>query len=210
MPDTETIRLILHPVDAAEARRIRNRTQTAEDQWADDYPFEGDIVALGAFLAASERDGEQRPFGYYRITQRSGGQAIGGIGFKGAPADGVVEVATDWRLSCPRTWLCSRGPDSAHDGRSQPWCGAGARRHCSEQRRIPAHARACRVRLRSRGRRPAPLRVQRRLNRAGSSLPWPLQDNPPGPRSSHSAVRDLTGTRIPIRSSRAPPDTMAV
>lgn len=97
MPDTETIRLILHPVDAAEARRIRNRTQTAEDQWADDYPFEGDIVALGAFLAASERDGEQRPFGYYRITQRSGGQAIGGIGFKGAPADGVVEVATDWR-----------------------------------------------------------------------------------------------------------------
>lgn len=84
MPDTETTRLILHPVDAAEARRIRNRTQTAEDQWADDYPFEGDIVALGAFLAASERDGEQRPFGYYRITQRSGGQAI-------------VEVATDWR-----------------------------------------------------------------------------------------------------------------
>ena len=92
MPDIETTRLVLHPVDAAEAGRIRNRTQTAEDQWADDYPFEGDIVALGAFVAASERDGEQRPFGYYRITQRSDGQAIGGIGFKGPPDNGVVEV----------------------------------------------------------------------------------------------------------------------
>ena len=92
MPDIETTRLILHPVDSAEAGRIRNRTPTAEDQWADDYPFDGDIVALGAFVAAGERYGEQRPFGYYRITQRSDGQAIGGIGFKGAPDNGVVEV----------------------------------------------------------------------------------------------------------------------
>ena len=42
-------------------------------------PFEGDIVALDAFVAASERDGEHRPFGYYRITQRSERQAIGYI-----------------------------------------------------------------------------------------------------------------------------------
>ena len=83
MPDIETTRLILHPVDSAEAGRIRNRTPTAEDQWADDYPFDGDIVALGAFVAAGERDGEQRPFGYYWITQRSDERAIGGVGFKG-------------------------------------------------------------------------------------------------------------------------------
>ena len=92
MRDIETTRLILHPVDAAEAGRIRNRTPADEDRWADDYPFEGDIVALGAFVAASEGDGEQRPFGYYRITRRSDGQAIGGIGFKGPPDKGVVEV----------------------------------------------------------------------------------------------------------------------
>ena len=92
MPDIETTRLILHPVDSAEAGRIHNRTPTAEDQWAADYPFDGDIVALRAFVAATERDGEQRPFGYYRITQRSDRHAIGGIGFKGPPDNGVVEV----------------------------------------------------------------------------------------------------------------------
>ncbi len=43
----------------------------------------GGIVAPGAFVAAGERDGEQRPFGYYWITQRSDERAIGGVGFKG-------------------------------------------------------------------------------------------------------------------------------
>lgn len=92
MPDMETPRLILHPVDAAEGLRIRDRVRTAEDSWAEDYPFEGDIMALNMYVAASERDGEQRPFGYYRITRRSDGRAVGGIGFKGQPDDGAVEV----------------------------------------------------------------------------------------------------------------------
>ncbi len=92
MPDIETSRLSLHPVDAEEARRIVERAPASEDRWAADYPFEGDLAGLGAFLAASARAGEQRPFGYYRITLRSSGQAVGGIGFKGAPVDGVVEV----------------------------------------------------------------------------------------------------------------------
>jgi RimJ/RimL family protein N-acetyltransferase len=92
MPDIETSRLSLHPVDVVEARRIVERAPTSEDRWAADYPFEGDLAGLGAFLAASERAGEQRPFGYYRISLRASGQAVGGIGFKGAPVDGVVEV----------------------------------------------------------------------------------------------------------------------
>jgi RimJ/RimL family protein N-acetyltransferase len=49
-------------------------------------------VAPGAFVAAGERDGEQRPFGYYWITQRSDERAIGGSASKGAPENGVVEV----------------------------------------------------------------------------------------------------------------------
>ena len=36
-------------------------------------------MALDAFVAASERHGEQRPFGYYRITQRSERQVSGYI-----------------------------------------------------------------------------------------------------------------------------------
>lgn len=93
MTDIDTARLTLHPVDLAEARRISDQDRSAQDQWADDYPFDGDLRAVGAFVAASERYGEQRPFGYYQVIRRSDGQAIGGIGFKGAPNDdGVVEV----------------------------------------------------------------------------------------------------------------------
>lgn len=90
--DLLTEHLTLHAVDVDEARRVRARTPRTDDSWADDYPFDGDLAALGAFLHASERFGEQRPFGYYRIARRADGVAIGGIGFKGAPTDGVVEV----------------------------------------------------------------------------------------------------------------------
>lgn len=92
MPAVVTPRLTLHPVDAVEARRIHTRAPTAGDRWSEDYPFEGDIAALTVFLAACEREGDQRPFGYYRITRRSDRNAVGGIGFKGRPADGAVEV----------------------------------------------------------------------------------------------------------------------
>lgn len=92
MPDIETTRLTLHPVDLAEARRIRERARENDDCWADDYPFDGDIMALDNFVAATEHNGDQCPYGYYRITRRSDGRAIGGIGFKGQPNEGVVEV----------------------------------------------------------------------------------------------------------------------
>ena len=36
--------------------------------------------------------GEQRPFGYYRITRLADGRAVGGIGFKGQPDGGCVEI----------------------------------------------------------------------------------------------------------------------
>lgn len=92
MPDLETRHLVLHPVDLLEAERILGRAPAPVDKWAEDYPFEGDIVALTVLAAAWARDGEQRPFGYYRIDRRSDGRAIGGIGFKGRPVGGVVEV----------------------------------------------------------------------------------------------------------------------
>ena len=91
--DIQTARLILHPVDVVEARRIRDRNPSTQDLWAVDYPFDGDLRALGAFVAATERYGEQRPFGYYQVIRRADGQAIGGVGFKGPPGDdGAVEV----------------------------------------------------------------------------------------------------------------------
>ncbi len=90
--DEETARLDLHAVDEAEARRLRDAAPGAGDLWADGYPFGGDLAALGALLRATERDGEQRPFGYHQIRVRADGRAVGGVGFKGQPVEGVVEI----------------------------------------------------------------------------------------------------------------------
>jgi len=90
--DVRTSRLQLHAIDVAEAERIIARSAGAADAWAADFPFEGDLVAVGAFLRATGAGGEQRPFGYYRITRLTDGLAIGGIGFKGQPEDGCVEI----------------------------------------------------------------------------------------------------------------------
>jgi RimJ/RimL family protein N-acetyltransferase len=92
MTDLRTPRLQLHAIDAAEGERIVARTAGPTDAWADDFPFEGDVGAVGGFLRATAALGEQRPFGYYRITRLSDGQAIGGIGFKGQPDGGCVEI----------------------------------------------------------------------------------------------------------------------
>ena len=90
--DLETPRLRLHAVNLAEAHRISARQADASDTWADDYPFEGDLIAVSNFLRRSAMLGEQQPFGYYRITRTLDGRAIGGIGYKGQPEHGYVEL----------------------------------------------------------------------------------------------------------------------
>ena len=92
MTDVRTSRLQLHAIDVAEGERILARRAAPADAWADDFPFEGDIGAVGGFLRATAALGEQRPFGFYRITRISDGRAIGGIGFKGQPDGGCAEI----------------------------------------------------------------------------------------------------------------------
>jgi RimJ/RimL family protein N-acetyltransferase len=87
-----TPRLQLQAIDVAEAERIVARSAGPADSWADDFPFEGDVGAVGGFLRVTATQGEQRPFGYYRITRSADGRAIGGIGFKGQPDGGSVEI----------------------------------------------------------------------------------------------------------------------
>jgi RimJ/RimL family protein N-acetyltransferase len=92
MSDVRTSRLQLHAIDVAEADRIVARRAGPTDVWADDFPFDGDVGAVGMFLQASATHGEQQPFGYYRLTRVSDGKAIGGVGFKGQPDSGCVEI----------------------------------------------------------------------------------------------------------------------
>lgn len=87
-----TERLILHPIDAAEAERIVARQPGPEDSWAPDFPLGGDVIGLTAFLRAMAAEGDQRPFARYRITRTADGRAVGGIGFKGQPDNGSVEI----------------------------------------------------------------------------------------------------------------------
>jgi RimJ/RimL family protein N-acetyltransferase len=92
MTDIRTWRLQLHAIDVAEAERIVARSAGPADNWANDFPFEGDVGAVGGFLRATATHGDQRPFGYYRITRSADGRAIGGLGFKGQPDGGCVEI----------------------------------------------------------------------------------------------------------------------
>ena len=92
MTDIRTSRLQLHAIDVAEGERIVARSAGPADAWADDFPFEGDVGAVGGFLRSTAARGEQRPFGYYRITRLADGRAVGGIGFKGQPDGGCVEI----------------------------------------------------------------------------------------------------------------------
>jgi RimJ/RimL family protein N-acetyltransferase len=90
--DLRTARLRLHAIDVAEGERILARSPGPGDSWASDFPFEGDVGAVGGFLRAAAARGEQRPFGYYRVTRLADGQAVGGVGFKGRPDGGSVEI----------------------------------------------------------------------------------------------------------------------
>ena len=105
--DSLTTRLSLRAVDELEARRIRDHARQPGDAWAADYPFEGDLAAIGAFLRATERSGDQRPFGYYQIRRQSDGLAVGGVGFKGRPDGGVVEIG--YGLAPPRLHAAAPG-----------------------------------------------------------------------------------------------------
>lgn len=92
MTDLHTERLILRPVDVTEAKRIVGRQPDPNDSWAQDFPFDGDVIGATMFLRATAAHGDQRPFGHYVITRIADGQVIGGVGFKGQPKNGSVEI----------------------------------------------------------------------------------------------------------------------
>ncbi|ANW19371.1 GNAT family N-acetyltransferase [Streptomyces clavuligerus] len=99
MKDLETERLLLHPLDPAEAERLLTAGQDGDPgraaHWSPGYPTDGDLVAARKFLRACDEDipgespgGDPRPYGPYRpyeVRLRDGGRAIGGVGFHGPP-----------------------------------------------------------------------------------------------------------------------------
>lgn len=90
---TVTRRLVLRPIDRAEAERISTRHPSVFDRWAPGYPFEGDLEAISAGRMAYSLEQGPVLWGYHQIRRRADGLAIGGVGFFGPPDDeGAVEV----------------------------------------------------------------------------------------------------------------------
>lgn len=92
MTDLHTERLTLRPITVDEAERIVARQPAPQNAWAPDFPFDGDVVGLTMFLRATTAHGDLHPFGHYVIVRTADGHAIGGIGFKGRPDHGTVEI----------------------------------------------------------------------------------------------------------------------
>jgi ribosomal-protein-alanine N-acetyltransferase len=84
-----TARLDLAPVEPSDARAVLSGER--QQEWAIDYPAEGDIVIAG--VVAQDSAARADAYVPYKITLRASGQVIGGCGFLGPPdATGSVEI----------------------------------------------------------------------------------------------------------------------
>ena len=92
MTTLRTPRLVLETLTADEARAIREGDRAGR-RWAEDYPFEGDLLVAGVIGEAGEHYDESAPLGVLQVRLAASGEAVGGIGFLWAPTeDGSVEV----------------------------------------------------------------------------------------------------------------------
>lgn len=85
MDDLVTARLILHPLSVTEAEQVVAGEPGGGVRWAPGYPADGDVTGARNFLSVCASTGNPQPFGAYEIRRREDGQAIGGLGFHGAP-----------------------------------------------------------------------------------------------------------------------------
>ncbi len=61
--------------------------------WALDYPTEGDKVIAGILhRAGPDEVSPDRPWGHWQVLDRSTGRVIGGVGLRGGPVEGKVEM----------------------------------------------------------------------------------------------------------------------
>ena len=146
-------RLQLHPIDVAEGERIVARSAGPDDTWAG-FPLRGRRRRSGGLPRATASPGEQRPFGYYRITRLADGRAIGGIGFKGQPDGGCVEIG--YGLAPPPAATATRRRRSSPAGRGRrARTVQGDRRHHAGQHRFAADPDPSRIPPRGHRRRAA-------------------------------------------------------
>jgi ribosomal-protein-alanine N-acetyltransferase len=84
-------RLVLRPMPAEAVEAILQGDRS--DDWAEDFPTEGDAVIARLLQAGEATPGHgDEVLGHRQVVERSTGIVVGGIGVRETPEDGTVEV----------------------------------------------------------------------------------------------------------------------
>ena len=98
-PDLILQRTVLRPITVDVARNVVDGVR--DDDWAADYPTDGDVVICSLVLRSVDAGVDYQPpsvitpwTGPWQVCARSdqGDIVIGGIGFKGGPVNGTIEI----------------------------------------------------------------------------------------------------------------------
>jgi ribosomal-protein-alanine N-acetyltransferase len=85
-----TERLLLCPMTAEHVAAVTSGRRLPH--WAPGYPSEGDRRIAELLERQGVPAGPDQVFGHRLVVERETGQVVGGIGLKGAPTDGRVEL----------------------------------------------------------------------------------------------------------------------
>jgi RimJ/RimL family protein N-acetyltransferase len=85
-----TERLVLRPMTAEHVAAVTSGRRLS--RWAPDYPSDGDRRIAGLLERQGVPAGPDAVFGHRLVAELQTGQVVGGIGLKGPPTDGQVEL----------------------------------------------------------------------------------------------------------------------
>ena len=89
----ETERLRLHQLEVEEARGLLQGRADPGRPWVADYPIQGTLIAVEAFVRAVDSGAKPGQYGVYQLVRCVDSRVIGDIGFHGPPdQDGSVTV----------------------------------------------------------------------------------------------------------------------
>jgi RimJ/RimL family protein N-acetyltransferase len=81
----ETDRLCLHQLEVEEARGLLQGRADPERPWVADYPIQGTMIAVEAFVRAIDAGAKPGRYGVYQLVRSIDRRVIGDIGFHGPP-----------------------------------------------------------------------------------------------------------------------------
>jgi RimJ/RimL family protein N-acetyltransferase len=81
----ETERLCLHQLEVEEARGLLQGRADPEWPWVADYPIQGTMIAVEAFVRAIDAGAKPGRYGVYQLVRCMDRRVIGDIGFHGPP-----------------------------------------------------------------------------------------------------------------------------